>query len=78
MGFTVLLFGLILTIPGVPGPGLAIVILGLAVLATEYAWARRYLQKFKEGGEKIGSIFFRRKKKEKYSKTAPFWKTWKS
>jgi tellurite resistance protein TerC len=63
MGFTVLLFGLILAIPGVPGPGFVFIIAGLAILATEYVWARRYLNKIKEGGEKLGMIFFRKKAK---------------
>jgi tellurite resistance protein TerC len=65
MGFTVILVGLVLTIPGIPGPGLLIVIGGLAILATEYMWARRYLNKVKEGGEKLKFIFLpSRKPKE--------------
>ena len=63
MGFTVVLLGLVLAIPGVPGPGFVFIIAGLAILATEYAWARRYLGHIKAGGEKLGSIFFRRKEK---------------
>ena len=62
MGFTVILFGLILTIPGVPGPGLLIMIAGLAILATEYVWARRYLNRIKQGGNKVSAFLFRRKK----------------
>jgi uncharacterized protein (TIGR02611 family) len=62
MGFTVILIGLVLAIPGIPGPGALIIFGGLAVLATEYAWARRYLQKFKKGGEKLGAILFGKKK----------------
>ena len=40
-GFTVVIVGLIL-VP-LPGPGWAIVFGGLAILATEYVWARRLL-----------------------------------
>jgi drug/metabolite transporter (DMT)-like permease len=62
LGFTTILIGLILAIPGIPGPGLLIVIGGLAILATEYVWARRYLNRLKQGGEKLTAVFFRRKK----------------
>jgi len=31
-----------------PGPGLLTIIIGLTVLATEYAWAHRLLQKAKD------------------------------
>jgi len=65
LGFSALGFGLLLAVPGVPGPGFLVILGGLAILATEYAWARRYLKKFKDEGEKIGSIFFHWKKKDK-------------
>jgi uncharacterized protein (TIGR02611 family) len=45
LGFTVLLVGLVL-LP-LPGPGLLVVALGLAILATEFVWAwraQRYVQ----------------------------------
>ncbi|HEY3296580.1 MAG TPA: PGPGW domain-containing protein [bacterium] len=61
MGFTVILIGLVLSIPGIPGPGILIIVGGLAILATEYVWARRYLNRIKEGGDKL-SGFFRKKK----------------
>jgi len=64
LGFSALAFGLLLAIPGVPGPGFLVILGGLAILATEYAWARRYLKKFKEEGEKIGSIFFGKREKK--------------
>jgi len=45
--------GLVLVIAGVimlvtPGPGILVVVLGLALLATEYAWAERALDKIRE------------------------------
>jgi hypothetical protein len=49
-GFTVLLLGLALGIPGIPGPGIALVIAGLAILATEFPWARRWLNKVRAYG----------------------------
>lgn len=61
LGFSVLLVGIALLV--LPGPAIVVIPIGLAILATEYAWARRYLTKFKEGGEKLGMIFFRKKEK---------------
>jgi hypothetical protein len=43
LGFLLLLAGLLLSIPGVPGPGIAIIILGLIILADHFHWARRLL-----------------------------------
>ena len=62
MGFTVIVIGLVLAIPGVPGPGFLIIIGGLAILATEYVWARRYLKRLQDGGEKLSAFLFRRKR----------------
>jgi len=61
LGFSVLLVGIVMVV--LPGPAVVVIPIGLAILATEYAWARRYLNKFKASGEKLGSIFFRRKEK---------------
>lgn len=35
-----------------PGPGILVVVAGLAVLATEYVWARRLLRRAKEEAER--------------------------
>jgi hypothetical protein len=43
LGFLVLLVGLVLALPGVPGPGIAIMIGGLVILAEHFHWARRLL-----------------------------------
>ncbi|MBW3538108.1 PGPGW domain-containing protein [Candidatus Parcubacteria bacterium] len=53
LGSVILGFGLALSLPGVPGPGLLISILGLAILSTEYAWARNALDKAKAKLKKI-------------------------
>ncbi len=42
-GFLLLAVGLILAIPGVPGPGLAVMLVGLILLAEHFHWARRAL-----------------------------------
>jgi uncharacterized protein (TIGR02611 family) len=43
IGFLVLLVGLVLVIPGVPGPGLAVIVLGLIILSDHFQWARSAL-----------------------------------
>lgn len=46
VGFTVVLFGCVMLVT--PGPGLAAIVGGLAILATEFVWARRLMKRFKE------------------------------
>ena len=43
IGGTVLLIGVALIV--LPGPAFIVIPVGLAILATEFAWARRYLDK---------------------------------
>jgi uncharacterized protein (TIGR02611 family) len=43
VGATVLLIGIALLV--LPGPAFIVIPIGLAILATEYAWARRWLRK---------------------------------
>ena len=43
IGFALLIVGGVLAIPGVPGPGIPIILLGLWVLSDHFAWARRSL-----------------------------------
>jgi uncharacterized protein (TIGR02611 family) len=46
IGFTILFIGIILIF--IPGPALIVIPIGLAILATEFIWARNLLVKFKE------------------------------
>lgn len=41
VGFILIPIGLVLSIPGIPGPGLAIAFFGLVLLADHFEWARR-------------------------------------
>jgi uncharacterized protein (TIGR02611 family) len=43
LGATVLLIGIALLV--LPGPAFVVIPVGLAILATEYAWARRWLKR---------------------------------
>lgn len=45
VGGTVILFGVILLV--LPGPGALVIAAGLAILATEFLWARRAMRKAK-------------------------------
>lgn len=48
IGTTLLLFGVILIF--IPGPALLVIPLGLAILALEFSWAKRWLVYMKERG----------------------------
>jgi uncharacterized protein (TIGR02611 family) len=50
VGMTVLLFGVALLV--LPGPAFVVIPVGLAILATEYAWARRLLRVMRDSAEK--------------------------
>ena len=50
VGTTVLLFGVALIV--LPGPAFVVIPVGLAILATEFAWARRWLQFVRKSAEK--------------------------
>jgi uncharacterized protein (TIGR02611 family) len=53
LGSTLIGVGVVLLV--IPGPGLLLIIAGLAVLATEYAWARRALDSAKARAQKVRS-----------------------
>lgn len=67
VGGLVLLAGLAMVV--LPGPAFVVIPLGLAILATEFAWARHYLQKAKGWYEKARARH-RRKKKTPDAETA--------
>lgn len=46
IGFTVLLIGIALLV--LPGPAFIVIPVGLAILASEFAWARRILKRVKK------------------------------
>ncbi|RAY17269.1 TIGR02611 family protein [Actinomadura craniellae] len=50
VGVTVLLAGLVMMIA--PGPGILGIIVGLAILATEFAWAQRALHRARAAAER--------------------------
>jgi hypothetical protein len=52
-GVILILVGLILMIPGVPGPGFLVVFAGVSVLAVDFVWAHRLKTKLKDGAGKL-------------------------
>lgn len=60
-GFILLIVGIILAIPGVPGPGLVIIWAGLAILSVEFLWARNLLNRLKAQGVRLKDSLIRRK-----------------
>jgi len=71
-GTTVLLIGIILLVT--PGPAVVVIPIGLAILATEFAWARRWLRIMRDsadkGAEKLNlrALFSRKPKPEEKEK----------
>jgi uncharacterized protein (TIGR02611 family) len=53
-GFVVLLGGIVLSLPFVPGPGLLLIAIGLGMLALEFAWAERLLERIVDRLEQAG------------------------
>jgi uncharacterized protein (TIGR02611 family) len=68
-GFVLLLAGLLMMV--LPGPGLLFIILGFAVLATEYVWAERALNMAKSKAEQAKNKVLRRKGGSNSAATPP-------
>lgn len=51
IGFTILLLGAAMLV--LPGPGVVTIIVGLAILGTEFVWARRLYKRFEKGANNI-------------------------
>ncbi len=59
VGATLVLVGLVMLV--LPGPGILLVIAGLAVLASEYVWAQRMLNYAKRKGQEAKDRVVRKK-----------------
>jgi uncharacterized protein (TIGR02611 family) len=51
VGATVLMIGIALLV--LPGPAFIVIPIGLAILATEYAWARHWLRKVRQVANRV-------------------------
>jgi uncharacterized protein (TIGR02611 family) len=58
-GAVVILVGVAMLV--LPGPGWVVIFAGLAILSTEYVWARRLLEKAKEKAGQAKDAVFRKK-----------------
>jgi uncharacterized protein (TIGR02611 family) len=54
-GFTLLLLGIIMIFT--PGPGTPVILLGLGLLAAEFVWARRLMERIKREGTRLKNAF---------------------
>jgi uncharacterized protein (TIGR02611 family) len=45
LGVLVVMAGIVLSAPGVPGPGILTILLGLGFLALEFDWAERWMER---------------------------------
>ena len=50
-GFTLLLVGVIMIFT--PGPGMLVIFIGLGLLAAEFVWARRLMDRMKREGGRL-------------------------
>ena len=51
VGFTVIAIGVAMLV--LPGPGLVVIGLGLLILSAEFVWAKRALDRMKDGAKNI-------------------------
>jgi uncharacterized protein (TIGR02611 family) len=53
VGLALVAIGIILAIPGVPGPGLLVIFGGLTLLAAEFSWAERLRDRMRETVQRL-------------------------
>jgi uncharacterized protein (TIGR02611 family) len=59
-GFTLLLAGVVMLVT--PGPGMLVIFLGLGMLAAEFVWARRLMDRMKQEGGRLKDAVLRQGK----------------
>ena len=59
-GFTLLLLGIVMIFT--PGPGTPVILLGLGLLAADFVWARRIMERVKREGARLKDILLRPEK----------------
>ncbi len=57
VGFTLLLAGVVMIVT--PGPGWLVILLGLGLLAAEFVWARRLMDRIKREGDRVRDAVWR-------------------
>lgn len=56
-GFTLLLIGVVMLVT--PGPGWLVIFFGLGLLAAEFVWAKRLMDRMKKEGERVRDVVWR-------------------
>ncbi len=56
-GFTLLLIGVVMLVT--PGPGWLVIFLGLGLLAAEFVWAKRLMDRIKHEGGRVRDAVWR-------------------
>ena len=51
VGFTIIAIGVAMLV--LPGPGLVVIGLGLLILSAEFVWAKRALDRMKDGARRV-------------------------
>ena len=59
-GFTLLLLGVVMLVT--PGPGMVVIFLGLGLLAAEFVWARRLMDRIRREGGRLKDAVLRQGK----------------
>lgn len=52
-GIVLIVVGIVLSGPGIPGPGFVVILVGLALLALEFTWAERLLERAVIAGDRL-------------------------
>ena len=60
VGFTLLALGIIMIFT--PGPGTPVILMGLGLLAAEFVWARRIMERIKREAERLKDTVLRQGK----------------
>ena len=61
-GFTLLLAGVVMLVT--PGPGMLVIFVGLGLLAAEFVWARRLMDRIKREGERVRDAVWKTRNEE--------------
>ena len=59
-GFTLLVAGVVMLVT--PGPGMLVIFLGLGLLAAEFVWARRLMDRIRHEGGRVRDVVLRQGK----------------
>ena len=66
-GSVLLLVGLFLSLPGIPGPGIVLIFVGFGILSRDFEWAKRWHLRLKDTAQRIIN---RRKPDNRQGRTA--------